>query len=192
MHTLEEDIQAAVTYHGHLCSGMVLGVRMARLGLRELGIDDPLHYRDLIVYVEMDRCATDAVGVVTGCTPGRRRLKLVDYGKMAATFVDLASGQAVRVAAVGSQRPPEGVDPRVFWQDIPDDEIFKVEPVRIAIPPEDLPGKPRRSVTCSRCGEKVHDGRDVAMDGQFLCRACAGGVYYKTAEPRRQDYVGDI
>ena len=89
---------AAQAFHGHLCHGMVMGVRMARLGCRELGIDDPQSYRDLVVYVEMDRCASDAVSVVAGVTLGKRRLKWVDYGKMAATFVDLASGRAVRVA----------------------------------------------------------------------------------------------
>ncbi|WP_109207877.1 FmdE family protein [Moorella sp. Hama-1] len=183
MRTIDEDLQAAVAYHGHLCSGMILGVRMARLGLRELGIDDPLNYRDLIVYVEMDRCATDAVGVVTGCTPGRRRLKIVDYGKMAASFVDLASGRAVRVAAWGSQRPPEGADPPIFWKDMPDAEIFKWQPVRVDIPPEDLPGKPRRTVTCSRCGERIHDCRELVVDGGVLCRACARGAYYQMAEP---------
>ncbi|MGB9663114.1 MAG: FmdE family protein [Moorellaceae bacterium] len=184
MRTLTEDLEAAVAYHGHLCSGMVLGVRMARLGLRKLGIDDPLHYRDLIVYVEMDRCATDAVGVVTGCTPGRRRLKLVDYGKMAATFVDLAGGRAVRVVAVGTQQPPEGADLFEFWEKIPDEEIFKVEPVQVSIPPEDLPGRPLRTVKCSRCGELIRDGREVVVEGLNLCRACAWGAYYTNIEQR--------
>lgn len=178
MRTFEEDLQAAVAYHGHLCSGMILGVRMARLGLRELGIDDPLNYRDLIVYVEMDRCATDAVGVVTGCTPGRRRLKLIDYGKMAATFVDLASCRAVRVAAWGAHFPPEGADLQAFWRELPDIEIFKWQPVQLDIPAEDLPGKPLHTVTCSRCGERVHDRRELVVDGEVLCRACARGAYY--------------
>lgn len=178
MRTFEEDLQAAVAYHGHLCSGMILGVRMARLGLRELGIDDPRNYRDLIVYVEMDRCATDAVGVVTGCTPGRRRLKLIDYGKMAATFMDLASGRAVRVAARGAHFPPEGADLQAFWQELPDTEIFKWQPVQLDIPAEDLPGKPLHTVNCTRCGERVHDRRELVVDGEVLCRACARGAYY--------------
>jgi formylmethanofuran dehydrogenase subunit E len=98
MRQLEEDLAAAQAFHGHLCHGMVMGVRMARYGCRGLGIDDPPAYKDLLVYVEMDRCASDAVSVVCGVTLGRRRLKWVDYGKMAATFVDLATGRALRVA----------------------------------------------------------------------------------------------
>jgi hypothetical protein len=115
--TLEEDLQQAKAFHGHLCHGMVLGVHMARYGCRVLGIDDPLTYRDLVVYIEMDRCASDAVAVVTGVTLGRRRLKWVDYGKMAATFVDLNTGEAVRIAPrpeVPHAGPDE--DPLEVWK----------------------------------------------------------------------------
>jgi len=177
--TLEEDLQAAEAFHGHLCHGMVMGVRMARYGCRALGIDDPLKYRDLIVYVEMDRCASDAVSVVAGVSLGRRRLKWVDYGKMAATFVDLATDRAVRLAP-RAEVPHAGPDddPLVMWSNWTDDELFSCTPVTVAVPSEDRPGKPERTVVCSNCGEKVQDCREVQQEGRTLCRACAHGAYY--------------
>jgi formylmethanofuran dehydrogenase subunit E len=179
MRSLEEDLQEAHRFHGHLCHGMVMGVRMARYACRELGIDDPLTYRDLIVYVEMDRCASDAISVVTGATLGRRRLKWVDYGKMAATFVDLESGQAIRLAP-RPEVPHAGhdSDPLTLWSDWTDDQLFSCAPVQVEILPEDRPGRPLRTVQCEECGEQVQDGREIECGGQLLCRACAGGAYY--------------
>jgi formylmethanofuran dehydrogenase subunit E len=180
MRTLEEDLAAARTYHGHLCHGMVMGVRMARYGCRVLDIDDPRSYRDLLVYVEMDRCASDAVGVVAGVTLGRRRLKWMDYGKMAATFVDLASGRAVRLAP-RPEVPHAGreQDPLVYWNDWSDEQLFTLTPVQVDVPATDMPGRPIRTVECARCGEKVQDGREVVREGETLCRACSGEAYYK-------------
>jgi formylmethanofuran dehydrogenase subunit E len=179
MRTLEEDLAAAEAFHGHLCHGMVLGVRMARYGCRALGIDDPLEYRDLIVYVEMDRCASDAVSVVAGVTLGRRRLKLVDYGKMAATFVDLATDRAVRLAPK-AEVPHAGPkdDPLAMWGDWTDEQLFSCTPVTLTVPPEDRPGRPLRTVVCETCGERVQGCREVEQDGLILCRACAHGAYY--------------
>lgn len=180
MRSLDEDLAAAYAYHGHLCHGMVMGVRMARLGCRELGIDDPHSYRDLVVYVEMDRCASDAVSVVCGVTMGRRRMKWMDYGKLAATFVDLATGRAIRVAPrLDVPHAGRDVDPLEFWKDWSDDRLFTITPVKLTIPPEDLPGRPIRRVACAVCGEEIQDAREVVRDGQTLCRACADGAYYE-------------
>jgi formylmethanofuran dehydrogenase subunit E len=178
--TLDEDLEAAQAFHGHLCHGMVMGVRMARYGCRELGIDDPRAYRDLVVYVEMDRCASDAVSVVAGVTLGRRRLKWVDYGKMAATFVDLASGRALRLAP-RPEVPHAGPDtnPLELWKDWTDEQLFSCTPVKVTVPEEDRPGRSVRSSICAKCGEKVQDAREVVKDGQTLCRSCANGAYYE-------------
>lgn len=180
MRSLDEDLSAAQASHGHLCHGMVMGVRMARLGCRELGIDDPHSYRDLVVYVEMDRCASDAVSSVCGVTLGRRRLKWVDYGKLAATFVDLATGRALRIAP-RPEVPHAGsdVDPLEFWNDWTDESLFTCTSVKVDIPEEDLPGRPIRRSVCAECGEEIQDARDVEKDGRTLCRACAGGAYYE-------------
>ena len=153
---------------------------MARYGCRELGIDDPQSYRDLLVYVEMDRCASDAVSVVAGVTLGRRRLKWIDYGKMAATFVDLATERAVRVAP-RPEVPHAGrdTDPLELWKDWTDEQLFTCTSVKMTVPEEDKPGSPSHTVTCARCGEKVQDAREVVENGETLCRACARGAYYQ-------------
>ena len=92
MLSLDDYLREAEQVHGHLCAGQVLGVRLAMLGLAKLGIEDPRgkDRKRLVTFVEIDRCATDAIGVVTGCRLGKRALKFRDWGKMAATFVDLA------------------------------------------------------------------------------------------------------
>ncbi len=182
MRTLKEDLDAAVSFHGHLCSGMILGVRMARFALKYLGIDDPLHYRDLVVYVEMDRCIADAISVVTGCTLGKRRLKFVDWGKVAATFVDLQQEYALRVAVSPEcPYPEDGREIVAHWDSLPDELIYRWQEVKVAIPPHDLPGKPRNMTNCDFCGEQVLDGREVSRGGKTLCRACAQGAYYLAA-----------
>src|SRR5438046_10440605 len=106
MKTLDEFLADAAQAHGHLCAGQVLGVRMAILGLEKLGIDDPRgkDRKRLVTFVEIDRCATDAIAVVTGCRLGKRALKFRDWGKLAATFVDVETGKAVRIAARESSK----------------------------------------------------------------------------------------
>src|ERR1700726_651265 len=104
--TLDEYLLQAEQAHGHLCAGQVLGVRLAMLGLEKLGIDDPRgkDRKRLVTFVEIDRCATDAISVVTGCRLGKRTLKFRDWGKMAATFVDLSEGRGIRIAARESSK----------------------------------------------------------------------------------------
>jgi formylmethanofuran dehydrogenase subunit E len=194
MRTFEEHLQSAAAAHGHLCAGQVIGVRMARRGCLELGLDpdERADRKRLIVYVEVDRCAADAVASVTGCKLGRRTLKHVDYGKVAATFVDVQTGRAVRVLAredargkalaycAGDCAAPEAQ--LRAYQKMPDDDLLIVRRVKVAIPSEDMPGRPLRRVTCDGCGESVSDGREVIADGRALCRACAGARYYSLAD----------
>ena len=191
MKTFEEHLQAAAATHGHLCAGQVIGVRMARRGCLELGLDPDEHAdrQRLIVYVEVDRCATDAISSVTGCKLGKRTLKHVDYGKVAATFVDTHTGRAVRVVAredardkaraYGDGEYGASETQRVAYQKMPDDDLLIVQSVKVDIPPEDLPGRPLRRVTCQQCGESVSDGREVVVNGRTVCRACAQASYYR-------------
>ncbi|MBI4303129.1 MAG: molybdopterin-guanine dinucleotide biosynthesis protein B [Chloroflexi bacterium] len=178
------------TLHGHICPGQVLGVRMALLGCRELGIEDPRNEpKRLVVYVEIDRCATDAIQVVTGCKLGKRTMKYMDYGKVAATLVDLRTGEAVRVVAredareKATLRQSEGCTryeaQLSAYKEMPDDELFSMEHVQVKIPVEDMPGPPAARVICRRCGEAVNDRREVMVDGDVMCRACAYGSYYE-------------
>lgn len=171
-------LEEAGRFHGDICRGIRLGTRMTMAGLRELGIHDPrgADRKDLIVFVEIDRCATDAIMALTGCRPGKRTMKVLDYGKMAATFVNLRTGAAVRVAA-HDNGPDKDADPAVFAT-LPDAAFFHLTPVHVTLRPEDLPGRPVRAVVCARCGESVLDGRDTVVNGEPLCRPCAAGARY--------------
>jgi formylmethanofuran dehydrogenase subunit E len=191
MKSLEEYLVLAEQSHGHMCPGQVLGVRMAMAGLKALGMDDPVkHRKRLLTYVEIDRCATDAVSLVTGCRLGKRSLKYLDYGKVAATFVDLQANRAVRVVAREDSRAkaksmfPGLSDPSQqqleAYKVMDDQELFTLQPVRVRLRPEDLPGRPRSRVVCEQCGEGVNDGRERRVNGRLLCRSCAGESYYET------------
>jgi formylmethanofuran dehydrogenase subunit E len=179
--TFEEDLKNAVAFHGHLCAGQVIGVRMSRLALTYFGIDDPAHYRDLVAFVECDRCLADAIVTVCRCTLGRRRLKWYDYGIMSATFYDMRSGRAIRVSQPQGNHCPSGADPVAFFGAIPDDKLFNVDVVELPhLTEEDLPGSHSHGVACERCGEIIHNKREVVVDGHVLCKRCAGqDVYYR-------------
>jgi formylmethanofuran dehydrogenase subunit E len=191
MKTLDQYLDDAAQAHGHLCAGQVLGVRMAMLGLQKLGIEDPRgeDRKRLVTFVEIDRCATDAVAVVTGCRLGKRALKFRDWGKVAATFVDVNSGRAVRIAAKESskalarQMHPEVADKNqqqmLAYREMPVQELFDVRWVRVELPPEEFPGYKGERVTCEHCGEGINFRREVRRDGRVLCRACAGERYYE-------------
>ena len=191
MKSLEEYLQDAERAHGHLCAGQVLGVRMAMLGLAQLGIEDPQgkDRKRLVTFVEIDRCATDAVAVVTGCRLGKRALKFRDWGKVAATFVDTASGKAVRVAAKESSKAlARSLHPEIAnknqqqmlaYREIRDDDLFDLQWVKVELPPEEFPGYKGERVVCEKCGEGINFKREVRRRGRVLCRACAGESYYE-------------
>ncbi|MDT4967960.1 MAG: hypothetical protein QOJ64_2697 [Acidobacteriota bacterium] len=191
MESIDELLEECGRLHGHLCAGQLLGVRMALLGCRSIGIPDPrgTDRKKLIVWVEIDRCMTDAVSAVTGVRLGRRSLKFLDYGKVAATFLNTETGDAVRLVALdesrklADQRFPEIADRRQrqfrAYQDATDEELFKLDRVTVEYGELDAPGGVRKRVVCADCGEGVNDGREVvANDGTLRCRPCAIGGYY--------------
>jgi formylmethanofuran dehydrogenase subunit E len=193
MKSLDEYLRDAEQAHGHLCAGQVLGVRLAMLGLTKLGIDDPSGNKEdrkrLVTFVEIDRCATDAVAVVTGCRLGKRALKFRDWGKVAATFVDVSSGKAIRIAAKESsknlarQMHPEIADKNqqqmLAYREITDDNLFTFQWVMVELPPEEFPGYKGERVVCEACGEGINFRREVRTEEKVLCRACAGERYYE-------------
>ena len=189
MKTLAEYLDLAAKTHGHICAGQVLGVRLAMLGLRELGIDDPEAERKRIVtYVEIDRCVTDAVALVANCRLGKRALKFRDWGKVAATFVDLKSGRAVRIAAKEScKQAARDMFPELekeagqqkAYAHLSDEVLFGKRWVKVDVPAEDLPGFKGPRVVCAECGEGINFKREVVREGRTLCRSCAGEHYYK-------------
>ena len=186
----ERLLEESVRIHGHLCPGQVLGVRMGVLGLREIGIGDPKgeDRKHIMVFVETDRCATDAIQSVTGCSLGHRTLKFMDYGKMAAAFVNLRTGRSVRIIAHEEVRQKaKACFPRTEnkyaaqiegYKTMSDKELFTTMDVTVRVRPEDMPGRPLRRVQCDLCGEYVQDMREVTVNGKIVCRACADGGYY--------------
>ena len=194
MKSFEEYLRDAEIAHGHLCAGQILGVRMAMLGLKKLGIEDPQgeDRKRLVTFVEIDRCATDAVAVVTGCRLGKRALKFRDWGKMAATFVDVSSGKAIRVAAKESSKlQARRMHPEIesknqqqmaAYSEMSDDDLFATQWVKVELPSEELPGYKGARIVCEACGEGINFHREVRQNGKILCRACAGGTYYRPAE----------
>jgi len=191
MKTLDEYLKLAEVSHGHLCAGQVLGVRLAMLGLTRLGITDPIKERKRIVtYVEIDRCVTDAVALVANCRLGKRSLKFFDWGKVAATFVDLQTGRAVRVAAKESSKQlarnmfPEmdkDAGQQKAYAVLSDDDLFDTTWCSVEVHPEDLPGFKGPRVVCAQCGEGINFKREVEVEGRTLCRSCAGQRYYRPA-----------
>ncbi|MDR2827692.1 MAG: FmdE family protein [Candidatus Adiutrix intracellularis] len=170
----------AQAFHGHLCSGQILGIRMGLAGLRLLNLTPGEKYRDLVLFIETDRCMADAIHIVTGITFGRRQIKWRDFGKAAVTFLDLASDRAFRVASRSEPRPAhDEKDLTAFWSRYTDEEILIIHEVIVELKLEDRPGRPLRRVPCSICGEDVLDGREVEVNGHYLCRACAGEAYYR-------------
>jgi formylmethanofuran dehydrogenase subunit E len=192
MQTIEELLSECGRLHGHLCAGQLLGVRMALLGCRLLGIEDPkgVDRKSLIVWVEIDRCVADAVSAVTGVRLGKRSLKFFDYGKVAATFLNSSTEEAVRIVALDESRALADLryplikekKERQFraYSEALDEELFKVERVQVKYTEMDAPGRPRSRVSCSMCGEGINDGREVSGQGGVLvCRPCSGESYYK-------------
>ncbi|MGA1998713.1 MAG: FmdE family protein [Terriglobales bacterium] len=196
MKSLEEYLREAEIAHGHLCAGQVLGVRMAMLGLHKLGIEDPRgkDRKRLVTFVEIDRCATDAVAAVTGCRLGKRALKFRDWGKVAATFVDVSAGRAFRIAARESSKAlARSLHPEIenknqqqmlAYREMADEDLFHVQAVTVELPPEEFPGYKGARALCARCGEGINFRREVVRDNQVLCRACAGESYYQPVQNR--------
>ena len=194
MKTLDEYLEDAAAAHGHLCAGQVLGVRMAMFGLKLLGLDDPQgkDRKRIVTFVEIDRCATDAVMVVTGCRLGKRALKFRDWGKVAATFIDVETTKAVRVSARESSKAlartlhpgiaDKNQQQMLAYREISDNDLFAMQWVKVDLPPEEFPGYKGERVVCAECSEGINFRREVRRDGKVLCRACAGESYYQPTE----------
>src|SRR5271165_7122449 len=200
MKSLDEYLLDAEQAHGHLCAGQVLGVRLAMLGLEQLGIEDPRgkDRKRLVTFVEIDRCATDAIAVVTGCRLGKRALKFRDWGKMAATFVDVGTQarpseawtghRGIRIAARESSKAlARSMHPEIesknqqqmfAYREMAEDDLFTKQWVKVDLPAEEFPGYKGERIVCAECGEGINFRREVGRDGRVLCRACAGEPYY--------------
>jgi formylmethanofuran dehydrogenase subunit E len=185
MDAFEELLRQAEIAHGHLCAGQILGVRMAMLGCSRLGIEDPRgkDRKRLVTYIEIDRCATDAIGVVTGCRLGKRALKFRDWGKMAATFVDLAVDRAIRISAKESSKAlAREMYPEIenknqqqmrAYREMNDGDLFDEQWVRVTVEPKEMPGFKGERIACAVCGEGINYDRFVHRNERTLCLSCA-------------------
>ena len=187
-------LETSARAHGHLCPGQVVGVRMAMLGCRLIGLDEPTRrdqIKKLLVYVEMDRCTADAVAHVTGVRLGRRSLKFADYGIMAATFLNLETQAAYRILSTEESRSLAGsYAPEIegkarqqleAYKRMPDCVLFRVQTVAVNLSEFDLPGPTRKKTICSRCGQVVRDDREVAIEGRPVCKPCTRQSYFTEA-----------
>ncbi|EIM62778.1 FmdE family protein [Desulfobacter postgatei] len=195
-------LEGSAQAHGHLCPGQVIGVRMAMLGCRLIGLDEPStlpQIKKIIVYVEMDRCATDAISYVTGVKLGRRSLKFIDNGIMAATFVNLETGKAFRIVSTETARElapklmPSIEDSRFAqleaYKIMNDSDLFTVSRVKVNVPAAEMPGPTRFKAVCARCGIVVRDKKEVLKNNQILCRPCAFGSYYEPVDPHQHNPI---
>jgi formylmethanofuran dehydrogenase subunit E len=204
MQTLDALLHDAEIAHGHLCAGQILGVRMAVLACERLGIVDPRSRslpdgsanpdrKRLVTFVEIDRCATDAVAVVTGCRLGKRALKFRDWGKMAATFIDLAAPlhtddeapvyKAIRIAALESSKARarelyphfenKNQQQMLAYRELPYADLFSEEWVRVPLHPREMPGYKSERIACAFCSEGINYDRQVIRNDQILCQSCA-------------------
>lgn len=182
MNKLEILLNKAKDFHGDVCPGIAMGTRMSIAGIEKLGMNPLERNRDLIVIVEIDRCATDAVQAISGCSLGKRTLKFRDYGKFGITFMDLSSKKAVRVSALNKPKKDMGKEEMANIVDeilkTPDEELFKIQKVQVDLPEEDIPGPPISRKTCKECGEGIMDHRETIEDAKTLCKSCADGAYY--------------
>ena len=198
MEDFETLLKESAEAHGHLCPGQVVGVKMAMLGCHLIGLDEPRtlpQIKKLIVYVEMDRCATDAISFVTGAKLGRRSLKFVDNGIMAATFVNLDTQKAFRIISTEESRnlvklyAPNITNQRQqqleAYKKMRRDDLFIVEEVFVDVPVCDMPGPTRFKAVCARCNTVVRDKREVLKNDEILCRPCAFGTYYQPVTEKR-------
>lgn len=186
-------LEKSMQDHDHLCPRQILGVRIGMAGMKALGFDEPPTKKQLLVITETDGCFVDGVIAATGCTVGHRTLRVEDYGKVAATFVDTKSRRAVRVAPRLDVRERAAAfipnEPRHYfaqmaaYQTMPDDEMFTITPVALNTPIEAIISRAGIRVNCDLCGEEVMNGREIKNNGLVLCRSCEGGAYYQTTVP---------
>jgi formylmethanofuran dehydrogenase subunit E len=196
-HLLEKSMQD----HDHLCPRQILGVRIGMAGMKALGFDEPPTKKQLLVITETDGCFVDGVIAATGCTVGHRTLRVEDYGKIAATFVDTKSGRAIRIAPrldireraaafIPNERRHYFAQMQAY-QSMPDDEIFIFTPVELRAPIKSIISRAGMRVNCDLCGEEIMNERETKHNGLVLCRSCEGGSYYQTNHSPCVRFTGD-
>ncbi len=199
MKPLDELLQACAALHHHLCPRQVLGVRMGLLAGEILGLDLPQSDKRLLTIVETDGCGADGIAVATGCWVGHRTMRIEDYGKVAATFVDTLTHRAVRIVPQTQSRQlaceyaPEAHSKweaqLLGYQRMPAGELLSAQTVRLDMPVEQIISRAGERMTCESCGEEIMNERQVIRDGVVLCKSCAGSSYYSVVAERNASVV---
>ena len=197
MNDLQTLLAQSAAQHHCLCPRQVLGVRMGLLAGALLKLELPCSDKRLFTFVETDGCGADGISVATGCSIGRRTMRVLDFGKMAATFVDAVTLEAVRILPSPDSRNwarkymPETVDrwqaQLRAYQIMPAEELFTVQPVTLTVSLERIISQHGLRVNCSSCGEEIMNSREEIVDGKPVCCGCAGQTYY-VARPQAYNY----
>lgn len=192
MNHLEMTLNKSASRHRHLCPRQVLGARIGLAGAAALSLLLPRTDKRLLIILETDGCFADGLEAATGCTVGHRTLKVVDYGKVAATFVDVKTEQAIRVAPQLDVREkawrfaPDEVRhyfaQLVGYQQMPDEELLTIQPVQLNTPVSRIVSRPGVRVNCAQCGEEVMNEREVWQGAAAFCQSCAGLSYYNNPQ----------
>lgn len=187
--SLASILDQSAARHSHLCPRQVLGARIGLAGAAALSLDVPRRDKRMLIIIETDGCFADGIEAATGCTIGHRTLRVEDYGKIAATFVDVKTGQAVRVAPRLDVREraytcvPD--EPRHYfaqlkaYQVLPNHELLSVQAVQLTTPIAAIVSRAGVRVNCDICGEEIINEREIVREGLTLCRSCAGQSYYQ-------------
>ena len=188
--------------HDHLCPRQILGVRLGLLGMHTLGFCEPPAKKRLLVITETDGCFADGLSAATGCTVGHRTLRVEDYGKTAAVFVDTTTGQTIRVApaldirhkacAYAPDEPRHYFAQMQAYQIMPDHEMFSLREVMLNTSVATIVSRPGVRVNCDACGEEIMNEREIKEHGTTLCRACAQGSYYHAYAPANQNLFSHV
>jgi len=185
-------LEVSSARHTHLCPRQVLGARIGLAGASALGLDLPRRDKRLLVILETDGCFADGIEAATGCTVGHRTLRIEDYGKIAATFVDVETERTLRIAPQPDLRHrafsyADGESRHYFaqlqaYQSMPDDELLTIQPIILTTPVQEIVSRAGVRVNCDACGEEIINEREVLLHGRILCRACGWGGYYVSVE----------
>lgn len=198
--SLTELLSQSARLHAHLCPRQILGVRMGLAAGDALALTLPQADKRLFTFMETDGCTADGVSVATGCWVGRRTMRVVDFGKIAATFVDTLTGSAIRVhphpdsrsgwLRYAPQAPDRWHGHLAAYQVMPDSELLIVEPVQLTVSLEALISRPEARTQCEQCGEEIINDRQIQVAGRILCRACSGDRYF-VPKPFHPDRLED-
>ena len=186
---LSELLKLSSARHSHLCPRQVLGVRMGLAGLGAIGLEAPMPHKAALVIIESDGCFADGIEIATGAMVGHRTLRLADQGKIAATFANVKTGGAVRLAPRLDVRQralayAPDVKKKYYaqlkgYQVMPEMELFSFQEVTLNPSLEAIISRPGVRAKISRCGEEIINERQVFANGVTLCRTCAGIGYYR-------------